>query len=124
MFEVSTEVTFSAAHRLNEYNGPCENMHGHNWRVRAYVRSAGLNSIGIAIDFKILREKLAESVAILDHTDLNAIFDPEKINPSSENMAKFIFERLKTNLSKSGCDLWKVEVYETATSCAAYFEHD
>jgi 6-pyruvoyltetrahydropterin/6-carboxytetrahydropterin synthase len=124
MFEVSTEVTFAAAHRLREYDGPCENIHGHNWRVRATVRSATLNDIGIAIDFKKLREKLSACVCDLDHTDLNVIFDGKSINPSSENIAKFIFERLKTQLAGFGCAVWCVEVYETATSCASYFEHD
>ena len=123
MFEVSTEVNFSAAHRLLNYDGPCENIHGHNWRVRAYVRSEGLNDIGIAIDFKELRQKLSETVAALDHSDLNVFFDAEKLNPSSENLARLIFGRLKTGLAGHSCRVWRVEVYETPTSCAAYFEH-
>jgi len=122
MFEISTEVSFSAAHRLRNYNGPCENLHGHNWRVRAFVRSERLNDVGIAIDFKTLRERLSDVVAPLDHSDINILFEAEGLNPSSENLARYIFKRLQSRLRESGCSVRRVEVFETPASCAAYFE--
>jgi 6-pyruvoyltetrahydropterin/6-carboxytetrahydropterin synthase len=124
MYEVSTEVSFSAAHHLRNYNGPCENIHGHNWRVRAFVQSETVNGIGIAIDFRTLREILAGVVAPLDHSDLNAVLGESGLNPSSENIARMIFEKLAAALGGTGCRAHRVEVYETPTSCAAYFEHD
>jgi 6-pyruvoyltetrahydropterin/6-carboxytetrahydropterin synthase len=73
MYEISVESSFSAAHRLKNYQGPCENLHGHNWLVRATVRSEGLNASGLGIDFKVLKERLREILAELDHRDLNAV---------------------------------------------------
>jgi 6-pyruvoyltetrahydropterin/6-carboxytetrahydropterin synthase len=123
MFEISSEASFSAAHCLRHYNGPCEKLHGHNWLVRATVRCESLNELGIGIDFKALKDTLREVVSLLDHTDLNAIFDPRQINPSSENIAHYIFDGLRERLSAQPCLVWRVDVYETPGNCAAYFEH-
>ncbi len=123
MYEVTSEVTFSAAHRLRNYNGPCENLHGHNWRVRASVRCETVNELGIGIDFRALREQLASVVDALDHSDLNTLFDARHANPSSENIARCIFDELRERLSAGSCAVARVEVYETPTNCAAYYEN-
>ena len=123
MYEVSSEASFSAAHRLHNYNGPCENVHGHNWRVRAFVRCETLNSQGIAIDFKIVRRFLQEVIAKLDHSDLNVLFDKRGENPSSENIARYIYKELEAKLSGEGCRVERVDVFETPTNFASYFEH-
>lgn len=123
MYEISSETSFSAAHRLKNYQGPCENLHGHNWRVRAVVRVGSLNELGIAIDFRTLRNHLKEVVEPLDHADLNKVLDAEGLNPSSENIAHYVFKQLGLRLSGEGCTVARVEVYETPTNCAAYFEH-
>ena len=122
MYEISVESSFSAAHRLKNYQGPCENLHGHNWLVRATVRCEALDASGLGIDFKVLKDHLKGILSEFDHKDLNAILDPLKINPSSENIARHIFEKLEKSLTAS----WKgsiarVEVHETPGSCAAYF---
>ena len=120
MFEVSTEVNFAAAHHLREYCGACENVHGHNWLVRASVRSENLNPIGLAIDFKDLKIHLKEVLEKLDHNDLNTVFTEELGNPSSENIAKYIY----TELSKliKNAQVYRVDVWETPGNCASYFE--
>jgi 6-pyruvoyltetrahydropterin/6-carboxytetrahydropterin synthase len=121
MFEISTEASFSAAHHLNRYDGPCENVHGHNWLVRAVVKCEILNELGIGIDFRTLRTALAHALKELDHTDLNTIFDGKSLNPSSENCAKYIFEQLENTLAKEQCRVVRVEVTETPGNTAAYF---
>ncbi|MBD3392020.1 MAG: 6-carboxytetrahydropterin synthase QueD, partial [Chitinivibrionales bacterium] len=110
-------------HHLRNYRGPCENIHGHNWRVRAFVRGEDLNELGIAIDFKALKAHMATVVEPLDHADLNAFFDALNINPSSENLARYVYKELERALASTPCAVSRVEVYETPTNCAAYFEH-
>jgi 6-pyruvoyltetrahydropterin/6-carboxytetrahydropterin synthase len=122
MYEITSETSFSAAHRLKNYKGPCENLHGHNWLVRATVRCSELDICGIGIDFKILKKKLNEIVAEFDHRDLNAVLESIDLNPSSENIAHYIFDRLKEALSDWSGSVARVEVYETPGNCAAYFE--
>jgi 6-pyruvoyltetrahydropterin/6-carboxytetrahydropterin synthase len=122
MFEISSEASFSAAHHLKNYHGPCENVHGHNWVVRAFVRCERLNELGIGIDFRSVKGALADTVDELDHADLNAVFDPLDRNPSSENIAAYVFNKLKARLSGNGCAVSRVEVSETPGNTAAYFE--
>jgi len=124
MFEVSSEVSFSAAHHLREYCGSCENVHGHNWLVRAAVRTEQLNSIGLAIDFKILKKHIKLVVDKLDHSDLNTVFTQEYANPSSENIAKHIYYELAKSLKQEYPQVcvYRIDVWETPGNCASYFE--
>lgn len=122
MYIVSTEASFCAAHRLRNYEGPCERLHGHNWLVRAHVKCSKLNNIGIGIDFKQLRAALGDVLETFDHGDLNEVLGEH--NPSSENLACLIFAELKGKLNTEHIHVWKVEVYETPGSCAAYVEDD
>jgi 6-pyruvoyltetrahydropterin/6-carboxytetrahydropterin synthase len=122
MFEISTEASFSAAHHLNCYEGPCENVHGHNWNVRAVVACDKLNDIGISVDFKTVKTALSKILRELDHSDLNTIFEPKGLNPSSENCAKYIFDKLTVSLSGAVCRIVRVEVTETPGNTAAYYK--
>lgn len=122
MYEITTEASFSAAHKLKNYKGPCENLHGHNWLVRATVRCSSLDKSGIGIDFKILKMRLKEILEEFDHKDLNEIFDKQEISPSSENIARYIFEKLKDALSGWGGSVGRVDVYETPGNSASYYE--
>jgi 6-pyruvoyltetrahydropterin/6-carboxytetrahydropterin synthase len=121
MYEISSEASFSAAHHLKHYHGPCENVHGHNWVVRAYVRCVKLNDLGIGIDFRTVKNALAGAIEGLDHADLNAFFDPLGQNPSSENIAAYIFNKMEPRISVDGCVMARVEVSETPGNTAAYF---
>ena len=121
MYEITSEMNFSAAHHLLNYDGPCENVHGHNWLVRATVRCEELNSIGIGVDFKILKNALKITLDKLDHTDLNLIFDEKHGNPSSENIAFYIHKKLSTILNNERVHIYRVDVYETPGNCASYF---
>jgi 6-pyruvoyltetrahydropterin/6-carboxytetrahydropterin synthase len=121
MFEISSEACFSAAHHLKNYHGPCENVHGHNWVVRAYVRCETLNDLGIGIDFRTVKTALSETIEAFDHTDLNTIFDPLGKNPSSENIAAYIFKKMEDRITNDRCAMARVEVSETPGNTAAYF---
>lgn len=122
MYEITTEIQFSAAHRLKNYHGPCENVHGHNWLVRATVRCTELDESGIGIDFKVLRDALKTIVRGFDHQDLNAVLEPSNLNPSSENIARYVFERLRETLRDRHGSVSRIEVFETPGNCAAYYE--
>jgi 6-pyruvoyltetrahydropterin/6-carboxytetrahydropterin synthase len=121
MYEVTTEVSFSGAHKLRDYDGPCENIHGHNWLVKAIVRCDKLDSVGIGVDFKVLRGRLRQAVEAFDHNDLNEVLDPLGLNPSSENIARYIFENLERKLNNATITVYRVDVFETPGNSAAYF---
>jgi 6-pyruvoyltetrahydropterin/6-carboxytetrahydropterin synthase len=118
------ETSFASAHQLRGYKGKCENLHGHNWKVQAYVTADKLNEIDIAIDFHDLKKITNEIVAQLDHKFLNDIFPFTEKNPSSENIARWIFESLKKKLTDyySNVKVSAVTVWESETECATYCE--
>ena len=122
MFELSVEVSFSAAHQLRGYKGKCENMHGHNWKVQVSVMAETLNEIDLAIDFHDLKKMANEVVAPLDHAFLNDIFPFTEKNPSSENMAKWIFDSLKKKITDERVRVSAVSVWESDTASATYYE--
>lgn len=123
MFEVKVEKSFSAAHHLLNYEGLCENQHGHNWKVEVFVKGTTLDKSNILIDFKVLKKLLDEILSYLDHKDINTL--PEFINqsPSSEFMAKFIYYQMKEKINFiKNVSVSKVAVWETPTSRAIYYE--
>jgi len=122
MYELTVETTFSAAHQLRGYKGKCEHLHGHNWKVQVHVSAKKLNSIDIAIDFHELKDLLREVVAPLDHSMLNEVFPFTEKNPSSENIAKWIYDCLSKKLKKKGVMLSAVTVWESETASATYYE--
>jgi 6-pyruvoyltetrahydropterin/6-carboxytetrahydropterin synthase len=122
MYEITTETHFSAAHCLRNYDGPCENLHGHNWRVRATVKCETLDKSGLGIDFKLLKRKLSLILDDYDHKNLNDIFDPTGESPSSECLARHIYHRLSEALSGTEVKVIKIEVQETPGNSAAYYE--
>lgn len=120
MFKICVESEFCAAHKLNNYLGACENLHGHNFKVEAIVKCKNLNQTYIGIDFKELKASLKDILSTLDHKYLNEIEYFSKTNPTSEMIAKYIFEKLKPSIKD--CNLYSVSVYETPTSKATYME--
>lgn len=124
MFEVSVEAGFAAAHQLRNYRGKCENLHGHNYKVRVTVQGEDLNSIGLLADFSELKAALREITESLDHKFLNEIPPFTDINPSAENVAKYICDRLQAALGAGASEvpvkIAEVKVWETDTSTATY----
>jgi len=122
MYELMIETGFASAHQLRGYKGKCENIHGHNWRVQTYVTAEYLNDIDIAIDFHELKRITNELIGVLDHTCLNDIFPFTEKNPSSENIAKWIFDSLKKKLAGFAVNVSAVTVWESETASATYHE--
>lgn len=117
MYKVKVKAHFSAAHKLRDYHGKCENLHGHNWLVEVSVSSERLNKTGFVVDFKDLKSALANVLNLLDHGYLNEVEYFKKVNPTSENIARFIFDKLKEGGAAPG----KVSVWESENSCAKYY---
>ncbi|MDR1453924.1 MAG: 6-carboxytetrahydropterin synthase QueD [Candidatus Margulisbacteria bacterium] len=115
MFELTVESSFSGAHQLIKSNSPCENLHGHNWRVALAVRGEKQEpEVGWVVDFAVVKKALNAELAKFDHKFLNEVLP---VSPTAENIAKQIYLDLKEILP-----VYKVTVWETEKSSAAYFE--
>jgi len=119
MYRVKTYMYFSSAHNLRNYNGNCENLHGHNWKVEAILQGDKLDSVGMLVDFKILKKTLKNILDELDHKYLNDVDYFKDVNPTSENMAQYVYNRLKENFGEL---VYKVVVWESENAAAEYFE--
>jgi len=118
MYSIKVEGDFSSAHNLRGYRGKCEDLHGHNWKVEVIIQGSLLDKIGMLVDFKIVKRKLYSVLDKLDHKYLNAIAYFKKNNPTSENIAKYIYDRLKEkNLKVSSVVVW-----ESNKASATYYE--
>ena len=122
MYELMIETQFAAAHQLRGYKGKCENLHGHNWRVQVVVNAEKLNEAGLAIDFHELRKITEEFISSIDHMFLNEIFPFTEISPSSENIAKWLYDSLTKRLDNRNISLSSVTVWESETASATYYE--
>ena len=122
MYELMVESKFSAAHQLRGYQGQCEKLHGHNWRVTAAVTAERLDEQGLAIDFLLLKKALREILDQLEHTFLNDISPFTQINPSSENLAKWIYDNMMKKINDDNIEVASVTVWESDTASASYFE--
>lgn len=123
MFEVTVEATFSSGHYLRNYNGKCENPHGHNYRVLVTLAGESLDDSGLLLDFKQLKDILRPTVEYLDHQMINDLEPFTSVNPSAENLARFFFERIyeEANAFSSGrVHVSACTVYETNNSAATY----
>ncbi len=121
MFELMVEDSFNAAHQLKGYEGPCERLHGHTFRVQAVLTGATRNSVGLVVDFKLIGKKLKGIIGELDHTNLNEHRAFRKDNPTSENIAKYIFGKLKKEFA-GRVKMSRVTVFESPTASASYYE--
>lgn len=113
---------FSSAHFLNGYRGKCEALHGHNWKVEAEVEGEKLDTVGMLIDFKSLKEILRNILNRLDHCLLNDIEEFKDSNPSAELIAEFIFNQLREQIPE-GIRVSKISVWESERSQAIYYEN-
>lgn len=121
MYEVTVLSYFSGAHRLRYLHGKCEELHGHNWKVEISVASNRLTKEGVVLDFKVLKQKLEKVLNSLDHTYLNDLPYFSEMEPSSENIAKYIFDQLKRELNRYHVILKRVTAWESETASATYF---
>jgi len=119
-YEIKVEGTFAAAHALRGYGGPCERLHGHNFKVTAVARAERLDEVGIALDFKVFSSHLGEVLELLDHRNLNELPAFDKRNATAENVAAFVYEQLAPRLESTGAELSRVTVEESSKYAASF----
>jgi len=119
MYKVKIVDDFSSAHNLREYEGNCERLHGHNWQIEVLLKGEQLDDLGMLVDFRVLKKELKNILSTLDHTYLNDHEYFSKVNPTSENIAHFIYQELK---SCFGEKMDKVVIWESNNSAAEYYE--
>ena len=123
MFEIKVTEYFESAHQIDGHNGKCQNLHGHNWKVEVICEAESLDEIGMACDFYEVRLELKEVITPLDHVHLNTLEPFQKANPTSENVAKYIYKKMKEKVKKfNGVCLKAVVVFETDRYSAKYYE--
>jgi 6-pyruvoyltetrahydropterin/6-carboxytetrahydropterin synthase len=121
MFEVSVEQTFAAGHALRNYKGKCENVHGHNYRVRITMQGDQLDSTGLLVDFLDVKSLIGGVVDYLDHQFINDLPPFDELNPSAENIAKYFYDRVSGGLKNEvPVRVSEVTIWETDTSSAVY----
>jgi len=120
MYHLTIQTHFAAAHNLLNYDGDCENLHGHNWKVEVTVKTATLDDAGLGIDFKILKKKTNRIMDFLDHKYLNDLEPFKGVSTSSEHISKYIFDELNEDLQSTDVIVERVTVWESENACASY----
>ena len=122
MFEVAVEQSFASAHALRNYKGRCENVHGHNWKVRVVIEGEKLDQTGMLVDFLDVKSLLGEILDRIDHQFLNEIPPFDVINPSAENIAEYFYQQLTGRLAETPVPvrLREVKIWETEIQSATY----
>jgi len=123
MFELTVDEDFSSGHALRGYKGKCENVHGHNYKVRVTLEGPQLDSIGLLCDFTHLKRVMREIIAGVDHKFLNDQAPFDAINPSAENLAKYFYEETARQMKTAaeGARVKSVTIWETDTTSASYW---
>ena len=120
MYELRVVSDFAAAHQLREFGDRCERLHGHNWKVEVYVTGRRLMGNGLLIDFKEIKDATKKVLDELDHQFLNELGPFTEMNPSSENIARYIYESLTRELNDDNVKVSKVTAWESDSACATY----
>ncbi len=121
MFDIFVKTHFAGAHHLRNYPGNCEKPHGHNWKVEVTVRATELDSLGMGIDFTVLKKHVKEVIDTIDHCDLNEHQAFAVKNPSSEHIAMYIYDNLVEKLQHRRYNLYSVSVSETDKQGLIYY---
>ena len=122
MYELKIISQFGAAHQLRDFGGKCENLHGHNWKIEVYVTGSKLGDAGLLVDFRLLKKATEKVLDELDHKFLNELDPFKTINPSSENIARYIYESLSKGLNNDIVTVSRVSAWESDSTCATYKE--
>jgi len=120
-FELCIKTYFAAAHSLRGYPGDCARLHGHNWRVECYVMCNELDDLGLAVDYKVLKRELKDALAGWDHYNLNDIEPFDTINPSSENVARILYDTMVRRLNDKRLHVSRIVIGETCTARVTYW---
>ena len=122
MFRLTIHTAFAAAHNLTHYQGDCENLHGHNWKVEVSILTDELDKAGLGIDFKILKKETNTLLKTLDHKYLNELSPFTELSPSSENIARYLYGELTKIFGSKKVKVEKVTVWESDFAAATYYE--
>ena len=122
MYEVIVKTGFSAAHQLRCYDGKFENLHGHNWTAIVTVQASELDKMEVGVDFILVKEKVTSILSQLDYQNINEVPPFDEKNPSAENIAKWVFDQLASELNSEIVRVKRVEIKEFDDCGAAYFE--
>ena len=120
MYELRIRETIGSAHFLRGYEGKCKNLHGHNWKIEAVIVSDALDELGMVADFSVLKKKLMEFLSTMDHICLNDIDIFKQVNPTTENMARYIFDAYAKEIAPFS--LKSIEVWESESSSVRYYK--
>ena len=122
MYEVTVKTGFAAAHQLRLYDGKYENLHGHNWTAQVTVEAGELDPIGVGIDFVKLKAMVEKNLSELDYHNINEVPPFDEQNPSAENIARWLFLKLKAEVNSNSTRVKRVEICEMEGCGASYFE--
>lgn len=120
MYQIKIISDFAAAHNLRNFRGKCENLHGHNWKVEVVLCGDRLDESGIVVDFGEVKQVTRELLGTIDHTYLNDLPYFKTRNPSSENIARYLFEGLAERFDKESLRVYSVSAWESKDACATY----
>ncbi len=120
MYLLNVTDHFSAAHRLRGYQGACSELHGHNWKVRVGIACETLDDIGLALDYGIIKKILSGVLEQMDHKYLNDLSLLDGQNPSSENLARIIYDKMAEGLKPYAARIREVEIHESERSSVIY----
>ncbi len=120
MYELVVQKTFAGAHNLRDYDGECEKLHGHNWKVEVTLRSEKLNELGMVMDFKDIKKTLKETLSRFDHSYLNELKEFNQENPTTENVSRIIYNDLSEKLPPE-IFITRVKTWESENCAAAYY---
>ncbi|MDQ6970533.1 MAG: 6-carboxytetrahydropterin synthase [Mariprofundus sp.] len=120
-FELSITTHFSAAHQLRDYPGDCARLHGHNWHVTLYIECTELDALGLGIDYKIMKTELKQALEPWDHYNLNDVAPFDQINPSSENVARELYNEMSRRLDNERLHVSRIDISETCTAKVTYW---
>ena len=121
-YEIKIITDFSAAHLIRDYDGVCNRLHGHNWKIEVVVKAKKLDSVGMGMDFKDVKAAANELIGKLDHRNLNEIAPFDEVNPTAENLAAYFYQTLSSNLNDERVKVDAITIWETERCCVTYSE--
>ena len=121
MHTIFKDFTFSAAHSIRGHTRGCQNLHGHNYRVRVHLRAERLDGLGMVLDFADLKEMMQEILGPFDHHVINDIPPFDERNTTAELFSEYVFQEVARRLTdQDRVRIARVEVWENDTSCAVF----
>jgi len=119
-YTMKVVTDFAAAHFLRNYPGDCQRLHGHNWKVEVHATASALDQVGMGLDFKIMKNATKQVLAQLDHYNLNDIPPFDRINPTAENIATYLYDELSALLNNDRVRISAITIWETERACVTY----